>query len=137
MLNKKNITYFVDKEKRTVICSLCDSGYLFIDFLRNNAFNFSFTADLLNKLMMPKSFSGKSVAANDDVWDEEQGKLLAYHRMRKKVTKSMRKRMVFWKKYILRKADLFEEDFNNYMKKVDNNAARRLEIIKTFSEDEE
>ena len=95
------------------------------------------TTELLNKLQMQPEFWGRAVALNEDVWNEQEGKLLAYHRMRKKISKAMRKRMKTFKNLINKKMELFEEDFDNYMKKVDNNAARRLEIIKTFSEDEE
>lgn len=137
VLNKAFIEYDVDPQHRIVICTAKNTKWLFVDFLHNNSFNFSITTELLDKLEMQPEFWGRAVALNEDVWNEQEGKLLAYHRMRKKISKAMRKRMKTFKKLINRKMELFEEDFDNYMKKVDNNAARRLEIIKTFSEDEE
>lgn len=137
MINQKNVKYEIDKEKRTVKCFLYDSSWLFIDFLSNSQYgkNFSYTPELINKLLMRSTFWGISYQSEEDEWDEERGKLLAYHRMREKVSKSMRKRMKIFKEHVDKKEFLFEEEFLNYMTKVDKTANRRLEIIKTFCED--
>ena len=98
--------FYVDESARTVICvipSKLPSGRLtknmLIDFIGDHC-NFSdleisyginyHWAD--KALQMPRSFIGKAVCAEEDEWDEELGKMIAFQRAKNKCYRSFFKR---------------------------------------------
>ncbi len=140
--------YIVNKEKRTIVCLIEHTEYMFTDFAEAN---FDIPYDCLGggwwskkpahnqfykKLYMPKRFWGIATCAEDDEWDEEKGKFLAFSRAKNKLNNSFFKRAQLY-------VDTFDKSLNdsililnNLGNKLTVNADRRQERIKElFGED--
>ena len=140
--------YIVNKEKRTIVCLIEHTEYMFTDFAEAN---FDIPYDCLGgwwgdrkstnkhfskKLYMPKRFWGIATCAEDDEWDEEKGKFLAFSRAKNKLNNSFFKRAQLY-------IDTFDKSLNdsililnNLGNKLTVNADRRQERIKElFGED--
>lgn len=89
--------FYVDKEARTIICVVSNTQNLMHRFMWEN-FQFpdiDFTTSgnkLWKSLQLPHSFMGKAVCAQEDEWDEELGKKIAFSRAKDKCYKSFFKR---------------------------------------------
>jgi hypothetical protein len=91
--------FYVDKEARLVVCVIPNTQGMLRDFIEDHfrwsdldfdfALSFKFSN---NALRMPYSFSGKAVCAEEDEWDEELGKMIAFSRAKDKCYKSFFKR---------------------------------------------
>lgn len=93
--------FYVNEEERIVVCVIPGTRNLLLDFIESH---FSFNDVNLygtinywgNKwssgLELPSSFMGKAVCSQDDVWDEEVGRMLAFSRAKDKCYKSFFKR---------------------------------------------
>lgn len=139
--------YIVNKEKRTIVCLIEHTECMFTDFAERN---FDIPYDCLGgwwnkkttnnqfykKLYMPKRFWGIATCAEDDEWDEEKGKFLAFSRAKNKLNNSFFKRAQLY-------IDTFDKSLNNSILILNNlgnkltvNADRRQERIKElFGED--
>lgn len=93
------VNFYVNKDKRMVVCVLshCDSDC--ISFMRNNS---GFNPDSISRTnypwvdhtvlvdagKMPSRFVGKAVCSEEDEWDESVGRAIAYSRARKNYDRS-------------------------------------------------
>ena len=90
--------FYVDEEKRTVVCKITDTSHMVHDFLRENCcfsdvkISGTITYRLWSETVMPYSFIGKAVCAPEDEWDEEIGKMIAFARAKEKCYTSFFKR---------------------------------------------
>lgn len=95
-----NCKYFINKDKRTIVCVINDTTDAFIDYaekhfiLNANCDEYSsiYHKSMLDSLEMPNRFVGIAVCSPDDEWDEELGKLIAYNRAADKLNNSFFKR---------------------------------------------
>lgn len=93
--------FYVNEEARTVVCVIPDTENMLREFIREN-FNFpeldfdyaivDWSRGFRGTLNMPDSFRGKAVCAEEDEWDEELGRLIAFSRAKDKCYKSFFKR---------------------------------------------
>lgn len=121
--------FYTDEEARTVVCVIAPEGMedILIDFITDNfhfndicldwAINFRF----YDHLRMPKSFMGKAVCAEDDEWDEEAGKLLAFKRAKTKFYNSFFKRANILMRALDHRLDDMVEAFGQLGLKIENN----------------
>ena len=101
--------FYVDKEARTVVCVIpsiiakdeleeMSIKRMLQDFVRSNFdwndFNIfdGLSYRFYDKLELPNSFMGKAVCAQEDEWNEELGKMIAFSRAKDKCYKSFFKR---------------------------------------------
>ena len=146
-IRREDCQFFVNKEKRTVVCVIEDTCYTFINTIEKN-FPFSILHGnpfyqgakreaLLQKCVMPNRFVGRAVCSEDDEWDEEFGKHLAYVRCALKVHKSFMKRANKFYSY----AHTWLNDIRKTFLKIDSdrltNHDRELQYLKKkFDENE-
>lgn len=102
-IRPENCRFIVLEEKREVICLIENTDALFTDFADNN-FDIPYDCMALfgnkkpskrnfnKKLIMPKCFWGIATCAEDDEWDVEKGKLLAFSKAKDKLNQSFFKR---------------------------------------------
>lgn len=101
-ISPKDCVYMVYPDKKKVICIINNTEYLFINFVYSN-FNIVFqdigdndfyitNRKFSKKFHMPKRFVGVATCSEDDQWDEEIGKLIAYSRAKDNLNKSFFKR---------------------------------------------
>lgn len=111
---KYNITpgdckFIINKDNRTVVCVYDGSERTFIDFANHN-FNVKTYCDcgfahyhfsrLMNKMYMPNKFIGVATCSENDEWNEEIGKKVAFSRMKDKLNRSFFKRADLYVKTI-------------------------------------
>lgn len=99
-LRPEDCEFFVDRENKVVVCVYEKATRLFIDFACEN---FKLETDYLDvgtscqcklyeKLKMPYRFVGRAICGPDDEFDEELGKIIAFSRLKDKVSRSFFKR---------------------------------------------
>lgn len=77
VVTKENssITYYIDEDKRTIVCKMTDCEN---DFMKS-------VPDIsLSGYELKPYYLGKAKCHPDDIWDEEKGKQLALYRMLQK-----------------------------------------------------
>ncbi len=130
-IRKEDVKFVVNKEMHTVVCYMEDTEEIFIDFAIENYGNISMLPYEMEKLFkMPNRFVGKAVCSADDEWDEEKGKLLAYHRMKAQLNKAFFHAANSFFDYVDKMNDDFGEIINAYGEKLYHNTERRKAKIK-------
>ena len=114
--------FYVDEDARTIVCVIPNTREMVLDFIyehfRWSDIDFYGASDykLDNKLKMPNSFMGKAVCADEDEWDEELGRKIAFSRAKDKCYKSFFKRA------------------NLFVQMIDMRLGDALEMFNTFGE---
>lgn len=142
--------YIINEEKRTVVCLIENTAHMFTNFADNNfeipwdCVNFiwgknnSKSKHMADKLRMPKRFWGIATCAEDDEWDVEKGKFLAFSRAKDKLNKSFFKRANFYINTFDKSIDRAVEILNNLGDKLTTNTERRhLRLTELFGENED
>ena len=97
-IKMKDCRFYVNRDRRTVVCVIpCTSGmvqeFIYDHFQFNDIDLYdAITWHGADWLRMPNSFVGKAVCSQEDEWDEEVGKLIAFSRAKDKCYKSFFKR---------------------------------------------
>ena len=130
-ISKKDARFIVNKDKRKVVCLIEDTGNCFIDFVAYNLPIKTYCNSLReqtrfeDKLFMPKRFVGVATCGENDEWNEEIGKLIAFSRAKDNLNKAFFKRA---KAYIDTLDDWLSdavEQINGFGEKVEINTNRR------------
>lgn len=99
-LRPEDCEFFIDEENKTVVCVYEKATDLFVDFANEN---FKIETDFLywekrsqkkfyEKLKMPYRFVGRAVCGPNDEFNKEIGKIIAFSRLKDKVSRSFFKR---------------------------------------------
>lgn len=97
--------YIVNEEKRKVVCLIEGTKYFFLNFANDNFVLSPECFDnpwgkvynnMHDRLVMPNRFCGVATCSEEDEWDEEIGKLIAYSRAKDNLIKSFFKRATFF-----------------------------------------
>lgn len=81
---KNNFIYYIDEEKRTVVCKRIDCEYEIMRMMSKNGL-ISIPSEIsANKLILKSSYTGKAKCNPEDEWDEDVGMDIARRRMLKK-----------------------------------------------------
>lgn len=136
--------FYVDEEARTVVCVIPDTKDMVLDFLTDHArfsdFDLDFGTEwkLKNELLMPNSFMGKAVCSEEDEWDEDTGRLIAYSRARNKCYTSFFKRANAYVQALDRRLGDIITMFNDFgMRLEDKRVALETKIEELTQVDEE
>ena len=125
--------FYVDEDARTVICVIADTEDFTVRHALTNFIEEQFHykdadigsavyySSLDDILKMPKSFMGKAVCSEDDEWDEEAGKLLAFKRAKTKFYNSFFKRANILLRTLDKRLDDMVETFGQLGLKIENN----------------
>lgn len=93
--------FYVNEDERTVVCVIPGTRKMVLNFIEDHfSFNDVNLYDSINtwgnkwydELELPSSFMGKAVCAEDDEWNEELGRKIAFSRAKDKCYKSFFKR---------------------------------------------
>lgn len=129
-IGMEDCRFFVDEERRTVVCVIENTGNLVKDFFDteravwddspNQLVHIFPNYRLSHKLEMPDRFVGKAVCAPEDEWNEEAGRLIAFDRAKHKLNVSFFKRAQLF-------VDMVDEAFTKMVATV-NKYGERLSI---------
>ena len=127
--------YFIDKEKRTVVCVLEKTENLFIHFIVDN-FTIRPTVigndSLYKKFKMPNRFIGIARCSADDEWNPETGKLIAFSRMKDNLNQSFFKRANTYVNFLDETTNQAESVFNRIGEKLSVNTYHRHNLINSI-----
>lgn len=125
-IKMSNCRFYVNEEERTVVCVIPNTSRMVIDFIYEhfqfgdiNLFNCT-EYNFDKKLFLPHSFMGKAVCAEEDTWNEETGKLIAFAKAKNKCYKSFFKRANLFVQTIDRRLGDVIESFNDFGLKLEN-----------------
>lgn len=123
--DKSGITYYIDEEKRTVVCKLRGAMFDVIDNLLSRC-NY---VDFENDYTMKDCYVGKAKCSPEDKWDKNAGKrialcraLVSYYNDRDKVFMKVYNDLASVTNYCLEqatyaghKADSYREELNKHL----------------------
>lgn len=121
--------FYVDEEARTIVCVIAVDGMedMLINFVNDNfhfndvCLDWAINTHFYDRLEMPKSFMGKAVCSDEDEWDEEAGKLLAFKRAKTKFYNSFFKRANILMRALDNRLDDMVEAFGQLGLKIEDN----------------
>lgn len=132
---RHKVQYFVNKEKGIVVARINDCKRDFISFLFDScnqnalAYHPLFSDKEYDQLLMPHSFVGVAQLGENDIWDEELGKQIAYQRAKQKRDASFFKRANMAVRLYERELDKLCNLFDAYGKRLSNNNEYREKKI--------
>lgn len=132
---RHKVQYFVNKEKGIVVARINDCKRDFLSFLVNScdqnslAYYASFSDKDYDQFLMPRSFVGVAQLGENDIWDEELGKQIAYQRAKQKRDASFFKRANMAVRLYERELDKLCNLFDAYGKRLSNNNEYREKKI--------
>lgn len=136
-IRKEDVKFVINEEKRTVICYIEGTKQLFVNFVRDNLpLDNTFEMNW-DKIMLPNRFVGKAVCSENDEWDEQKGRLLAYDRMKNEINTSFRRAAQYFVTWYDKKLSESVDILNNYCNKLHANKIRRQSVIAEMFSDKE
>ena len=135
----KKCKFFVDEEKRTVICRIENTRNMVLNFFNlniwdeNQPINFTINNKMENKLKMPNCFVGKAVCSPDDEWNEEAGRLIAFSRAKDNLENAFFLRAQLFINTLGEKLGALVDTANAYGERLDRNAKRREQHIQRIA----
>ena len=132
---RHKVQYFVNKEKGIVVARINNCKRDFFSFLFNScnqnalAYLAPFNDKEYDQLLMPNSFVGVAQLGENDIWDEELGKQIAYQRAKQKRDASFFKRANMAVRLYERELDKLCNLFDAYGKRLSNNNEYREKKI--------
>lgn len=127
--------YIVDEKKKVVVCVIDKTEYLFMDFANENfkIAPWTFMTDkFTTKMHMPNKFIGVATCSEDDEWNVETGKLIAFSRAKDKVNKSFFKRANTYINFLDRAADEAANTLTIIGEKLSINTDHRHNLINSI-----
>ena len=76
--------YYVNEEKRTVVCTIESSDWDAVDFFEKSYNQTIVSNSVLKKAAMPRRFVGIAKCAPEDTFDEHIGRVIAFDRAKYK-----------------------------------------------------
>ena len=141
-----NAKFFVDEEKKTVVCVIEETKNLLRDFVNTN-FHISTDCDqiyncvhningcdstLNEKMLMPNKFVGIAKCGEDDKWDEDIGCVIAFSRAKNNLITSFFKRAQTYVNYLDKWLNEAVNTFNMLGEKLETNKTKRNEYIESL-----
>ncbi len=119
--------FYVNEDERVVVCVIQNTKYMFEDYVCDHFRWKDFDIGYLlpsNTYEMPDSFMGKAVCSENDEWNEDLGRKIAFSRAKDKCYRSFFKRANSLINGIDRRLGEMVDSFNtfgdNLSKKKDN-----------------
>ena len=133
-IRPQDCKFYVNKEKRKIVCILENTRYMLTEFIENNDNSDYFILD--DCLLLPNRFIGIATCSVDDEWDEEFGKKLAFRRMKDSFYTAFFKRTDKYVDILNDKLNALIDNFNEIGLKVAASLAKRdAEIENYFNHD--
>lgn len=138
-IKMQDCKFYVDKEKRTVVCVIENTNDLLFRFAGLNTYKqetiFHPDHKFNRKLVLPNRFSGKAVCSESDEWNEEVGRIVAFDRAKTKLNTAFFKRAQLLCDKIEMELTKLADSFNSYGTKLEYGVERRKQHIKKIAPD--
>ena len=83
-MSDNNVKYYVNRDKRTVVCILSGCKWNATHRIAKYVRNYSYFIDPILKFNIEDEYVGIAKCSPEDTWDEDYGQRLAFARARKK-----------------------------------------------------
>ena len=132
--------FVINKDKKTIVCVYEGCKNDFVHFIEENSMfqlpiwtyvghKSNVAIALYRKLIMPDRFTGIAVCGENDEWNENTGKLIAFSRMKDKLNRSFFKRANAFINTMDKYLDETVELLNTIGEKLEVNQNKRHENI--------
>lgn len=122
--------FYVNEEKKTVVCVIPDTKRILLRFIDDHmsskdvnlsdAINGLWSSGkFIDQLKLPNSFMGKAVCSDEDTWDEEVGRMIAFSRAKDKCYKSFFRRANVFVQTVDRRLQEAIDVFNDFGTKLE------------------
>lgn len=109
-----NMTYYINKEKRTVVCKKTGCEFDIVNLIENISGCYTIPPEMSVKdVLLNSTYTGIAKCNPEDKWDEEKGMEIARKRMLLKYYKDKEK-----------KTETYENLFNEYLNRIQDYANR-------------
>lgn len=107
--------FYVNEDERVVVCVIQNTEFMFADYICNH-FDWRdfYLSHIADDYMMPNSFMGKAVCSENDEWNEELGRKIAFSRAKDKCYRSFFKRANSLVNNIDRRLGEMVDSFNTF-----------------------
>lgn len=120
--NKSGITYYIDEDKRTVVCKLRGSMF----DVMTNLVDHCDLVDFQNNYWMKDCYVGKAKCSPEDKWDKNTGKrialcraLVSYYNDKNKLFNEAHKNVLSVEKYCAEQSSYAERKADSYREELD------------------
>ena len=129
-IRPQDCKFYVNKEKRKVVCVLEDTQYMLTEFVEDNDNTDYFLLD--DCLVLPNRFIGIATCSADDEWDEAFGRALAFKRLKDSFYTAFFKHADKYADILNNKLNAIIEDLNNLGIKVEASISKREKDIENY-----
>ena len=84
MMSDNNVKYYVNRDKRTVVCVLSGCRWNACNRITKQVQNYEYFINPLGEFRIKDEYVGIAKCSPEDTWDEDYGQKLAFARARKK-----------------------------------------------------
>lgn len=123
--------YYVNKDKRVIVCVIKNSTYNALDFVSKSGLHFSMREENYIRLM-PTRFVGRAKCAPEDTFDEHTGKLIAFDRAKEKYDLSFIRAVDAMLDYKLGALHDCERKLDRYIAKASEHHFRRKDEVESY-----
>lgn len=125
----ENVRFIVQPERRKVVCIISDTKHYLEDFVDLWHNDWSVPCKVEDILKMPDRFVGVATCDENDEWDEEIGKAIAFSRAKYKLHNSFFKRANTFVNECDRALSKLITSLNDYGEQLSANAEKREKWI--------
>ena len=136
-IKQNDCQYYVDEANRKVICVIDDTRDLFFDYIDDFKLDLRVNDKFWRKLFMPHRFVGIATCSENDTFDVEIGKKIAFHKAKTKLNTSFFKRAQIYINKVDEEFTKILDNFNDFGERLSNNANRREAAIEKLLNKEE
>lgn len=138
-VSKEDVKFFVNEEQRKVVAVIEGTELFATNFIRSNFphCELDWEDPLRDMLHMPSRYVAVATCSENDIWDENIGRLIAYDRLKEKVDKSMFKRFQSFIDTMEKRTLTFISRTNTYGEKLTKNTEKRKDYIAGLVGEEE
>jgi len=132
-ISQKDCQFYVDEEKRKVICVIPHTTELFLRYIDEfNLIIIKAGDKFWSELLMPHRFVGIATCSENDTFDPEFGMQLAYHKAKRKLNTSFFKRAQKYVDRIDNEYTNIVNSFNDFVERLATNDEEREKNIEEY-----
>ena len=129
-----NEEYYVNEEKKVVVCKLTDCSDALIYDLCKRGIPSPFECSVAEEFFIPNEYVGKATCSNDDVFDADKGRKIAFKRAYAKLTKAKKRVLNDFMKDAIKAHEFFVGITDRLNSHYDAVITRKTEEVKYIAE---
>ena len=128
-IKPKDCQFYVNEVNRKVVCVIPNTADLFFDYIRDFQIEFEANSKFWHRLVMPHHFTGIATCNPADSFSEETGRLIAFHKAKRKLNTSFFKRAQTFVNKMDEEYTKVVESFNDFGERLSETSDHREKRI--------